>query len=221
MRPFVRLFGKLLPVLLLFAAFSGCGIGVNAHRQGELYLYLNDERYVLTSGLYRESNTEIGRTDDRFTIYEVVGDPEHNYVVVRSFLDQDLYVRESYEKDRTSIEALILNRNEYVYEKDLIDLFVKELIESEEFEVLDRETADAYSDTYLARGRCIDVHIKYPNDVVGESCGSIIYDGTAYWFLNFGLKDVKRVMVSEEIINKLAGYEWFSKLKPVEPPASP
>lgn len=95
---------------------------------------------------------------------------------------------------------------------------MKELIESEGFEAYDSETADTYSDTYLRRGRCIDVHVKHPNDVVGEFCGSIVFDGTAYWFLD--LKDDKRGLVSEEIIDKLAEYECFSRLNRVEPPAS-
>lgn len=191
-----------MPILLLFTAFRCCGFGVNSYFKGQT-LYWNGIKYVETAGLYHESNTKIGKTDDGFTIYEVVGDQDHNYIVARSFLDNQLYVRASYEKDRTVIEALILSGDEYVYEKDFIDCFVKELIESEEFETCDSETADTYSVTYLRRGRCIDVDIKYPNDVVGEYCGSILYDGTAYWFVV--LKTDKKVLVSEEIVSKLGG----------------
>ena len=104
MRRFVRLLVIVLPILLLFAAFRCCGFGVNSYFKGET-LYWNGIKYVETAGLHHESNTKIGKTDDGFTIYEVLGDRDHNYIVAWSFLDHQLYVRASYEKDRTVIEA--------------------------------------------------------------------------------------------------------------------
>lgn len=80
-----------LSAALLFAT----GILVLDHsgeRKGE-YLYWNDARYVMCSGEYKEGKT-IAKTKDGFRINEVEGDEDHTYVVLRSFLDQQLYVKD-------------------------------------------------------------------------------------------------------------------------------
>lgn len=52
--------------------------------------------YVLASGRYHEGKT-IAKTDAGDQINEVEGDKSHTFLVLRDFLDDDLYVREDYE----------------------------------------------------------------------------------------------------------------------------
>lgn len=64
----------------------------SGERRGEV-LYWNGYVYVPTGGDYDEGRT-IAKTTDGWQINEVEGDPEHIYVVLRSFLDNYLLVRE-------------------------------------------------------------------------------------------------------------------------------
>ena len=66
--------------LMLFEMFflCACGYKHKVEWQGH-YLYIDGEKYTDTGGLYNESNIKIGKSNG-FTIYEVVGDTEHNYV---------------------------------------------------------------------------------------------------------------------------------------------
>ena len=68
-------------------------------------IYIGDVKYESTSGLYDESDTVICYTDDGDTVYEVVGDPEHNYVSARSSWNAQLYVKEGYRVDKTAVEG--------------------------------------------------------------------------------------------------------------------
>ena len=52
--------------------------------------------YVAVSGNYHEGKT-VAKTKDGLNINEVEGDDSHTFLVVRSFLDQWLVVREDYE----------------------------------------------------------------------------------------------------------------------------
>ncbi len=82
-----------------------CSHNHSAYFQGQ-YLYIDGEKYIQSSGIYHETNRIICKTEDNVTIYEVDGDIGYNYVVARTFLDQSLYVKESYVKDKTEIEGL-------------------------------------------------------------------------------------------------------------------
>jgi len=53
--------------------------------------------YKETSGRHKEGKTIARTKDNKSEVNEVVGDPEHIFVVVRSFLDNHLYVNENYE----------------------------------------------------------------------------------------------------------------------------
>ncbi|MBQ6814680.1 MAG: hypothetical protein IJP13_03990 [Lachnospiraceae bacterium] len=52
--------------------------------------------YSTISGEYTEGRTIAKSEDGRWDINEVEEDPSHNFVVVRSFLDQQLYVADQY-----------------------------------------------------------------------------------------------------------------------------
>lgn len=62
---------------------------------GDEILYWRGSKYISTPGTYEEGAT-IAITRDGWDINEVVGDRQHNYVVIRSFLDQYLLIREDY-----------------------------------------------------------------------------------------------------------------------------
>ena len=67
----------------------------SAQRRGE-GVFWNGVRYVGASGEYTEKKT-IAKTDDGWNIVAVKEDPSHTFVVLRSFLDNYLLVREDYE----------------------------------------------------------------------------------------------------------------------------
>lgn len=56
----------------------------------------NGIKYIPVNGEYDEGKT-VAVTEDGWDINEVIGDKTYNFVVVRSFLDQYLLVREDYE----------------------------------------------------------------------------------------------------------------------------
>ena len=68
-------------------------------RRGE-GVYWNDVLYVPSSGEYSEGKT-IAKTEDGWQINEVEEDQTHTFIVMRSFLDQSLLVREDYEIPRS------------------------------------------------------------------------------------------------------------------------
>lgn len=86
-------------VLIWLFATGILGLDHSGERRGD-DLYWNDVRYVMCSGYgeYKEGKT-IAKTSDGFRINEVEGDKDHTYVVLRSFLDQQLYVKEEYLKN--------------------------------------------------------------------------------------------------------------------------
>ncbi len=66
----------------------------SARRVGEGFVW-NDVMYVGTAADYHEGGT-IAKTDDGWRINAVKEDKEHRFLVIRSFLDQYLCVREDY-----------------------------------------------------------------------------------------------------------------------------
>ena len=83
-----------LVVVLLIAngiiVFDHSGV-----RRGE-GVYWNNTLYVLCSGEYAEGKT-IAKTNDGWQINEVEEDDTHTFIVMRSFLDDSLLVREDYD----------------------------------------------------------------------------------------------------------------------------
>ena len=88
----------LLAAALLFWLVSSGAIVFDhsGERRGEC-LYWKGYVYVPAGGDYDEGKT-IAKTTDGWQINEVEGDPEHIYVVLRSFLDDYLFVREDHKK---------------------------------------------------------------------------------------------------------------------------
>ena len=81
--------------LFLLLIAKGCIVfDHSAQRRGE-GVYWNGVLYVPCSGEYTEGKT-IAKTEDRWQINEAVEDKSHTFIVLRSFLDQYLLVREDY-----------------------------------------------------------------------------------------------------------------------------
>ena len=84
--------------LILAALLLGRGILVpdcTAEWRGNS-LFWKDTRYIPCSGEYNEGGT-IAKTRDGCQINEVKEDPTHTFLVVRSFLDESLLVRDDYD----------------------------------------------------------------------------------------------------------------------------
>ena len=60
-------------------------------------LYWNGNTYISCSGIYSEGKTIAKTKDGQWSINEIDEDPSHTFVVVRSFLDDSLYVRKDYQ----------------------------------------------------------------------------------------------------------------------------
>ena len=166
-------------------------------------IYIGDVKYESTPALYDESDTVICYTDDGDTVYEVVGDPEHNYVSARSSWNAQLYVKEGYRVDKTAVEGYFFgsNYNNLLTGKEIINI-MKELSES-------NEKADIDKDLLISlRKSEKDVNIKYYNDPVGKYCGGIIFDGKDYVYYNWDKKEA--VLISKEILEKLRELGVFS-----------
>lgn len=90
--------GGMIPILAIIYCFMA-GIFVldhSAERFAES-LEWNNCRYVQARGKYSEEGKTIAKTSDGdWRINEVEKDDSHTFVVVRSFLDQYLFVREDY-----------------------------------------------------------------------------------------------------------------------------
>ena len=195
-----------LCMVMVCVNLAACGSKVNkdAYFQGE-YWHIDGEVYVETAGWYVETNNVVCRTANRYTIYEVEGDVEHNYVVARSFLDQYLYVKENYIKDKTVIEGVwfgVGSSEKYIDEEAFLETFHK-MLEYKDVVEMDDDRLMQY------RMEGIDVHIKYENDCVGDYCGFILYGETGYMFYNSEGEYVTRL--SKEIVEKLKKYNILEK----------
>lgn len=86
---------SILLAAVLWICFKGVIVfDYSAEQRGD-YLYWNNAVYTYSSGAYREGKT-IAKTRDKAQVNQVEEDPSHTFVVLRSFLDQSLYVREDY-----------------------------------------------------------------------------------------------------------------------------
>ena len=96
----LRIFlGAIIAIIAALIVLISGGVIVldrSGERLFENGLMWQDNEYRSVSGKYKEGKT-IARTKDGFDINEVEGDDSHTFLVMRSFLDQWLVVREDYE----------------------------------------------------------------------------------------------------------------------------
>ena len=121
-----------LGLILVFGFLLAKGYIVFDHsgvRRGE-GVYWNDVLYVPASGEYGEGKT-IAKTNDGWQINEVEEDDTHTFIVLRSFLDQSLLVREDYEVPSSGeITTLYWNRK-YIADEEFKRTVTEILAEAE------------------------------------------------------------------------------------------
>ena len=88
-------FAIAVAVLLLLFANGIIVLDHSAQRRGD-GVYWQGSLYVPCSGEYSEGKT-IAKTEAGWHINEVKEDPSHTFIVLRSFLDQSLLVKEDYQ----------------------------------------------------------------------------------------------------------------------------
>lgn len=94
------LIGCLVVVVAIFAVMVAKGIIVfdhSAERGFENSIIWKSVRYEPVPGVYKEGKTIAKVKDSGLSINEVEEDDSHTFVVVRSFIDQWLVVREDYD----------------------------------------------------------------------------------------------------------------------------
>lgn len=94
------LLGCLVTIVLLFSLMFSKGVIVFDHSAecwGENDIKWKGVKYVSVSGKYHEGKTIAKFKDSGFRLKETREDDSHTFVVVRSFIDQWLVVREDYE----------------------------------------------------------------------------------------------------------------------------
>lgn len=85
--------------------------------------------YSTVSGEYSEGKTIAKSANGSWDINEVKEDPSHNFVVVRSFLDQYLYVADDYNIPKSGEVTTVCWNGQYITNKEFIDAVTE--IESE------------------------------------------------------------------------------------------
>ena len=113
------LIGIVVAMAMLLVFLFANGIIVFDHsgvRRGE-GVYWNDVLYVPASGEYSEGKT-IAKTNDGWQINEVEEDDTHTFIVMRSFLDQSLLVREDYEVPSSGEITTISWNGEYIADEE-------------------------------------------------------------------------------------------------------
>ena len=126
------LFCIVLVMTLLFVFLFENGIIVFDHsgvRKGE-GVYWNDVLYVPSSGAHSEGKT-IAKTTDGWQINEVEEDPSHTFIVLRSFLDNYLLVREDYEIPASGDISLAWWNGKIINDDEFLDAIINILANAE------------------------------------------------------------------------------------------
>ncbi|MBQ9086057.1 MAG: hypothetical protein IJY47_02600 [Clostridia bacterium] len=91
-----RIIAVFVVTVILLCCLASCGLFVKeAERAEERNFIIDGEKYIGTSIGYTEQGRRIAKADS-FDIMEIPEDKDHNFLVVRSFLDDWTIVRESY-----------------------------------------------------------------------------------------------------------------------------
>ncbi|MBD5477281.1 MAG: hypothetical protein HDR17_15100 [Lachnospiraceae bacterium] len=184
---------KIFGILVL----SACILYACTHRH-EAYsrgddLFLNGERYnVISSCLYKESNKKICETDNGGIVYEVEGDKEHNYVVCRYFWEAELFVKESYTPDETTVSGISIGwkKDNYIYDGRIIDCA---------FSLTDNDELIDDSDEFIdARNKGTMIYVKYGDEVVGRGLGKIYLYKGRYMYYDYS-KQKATVLMDDQL----------------------
>lgn len=163
------------------------------------YLIFNGEKYIETDGIYVESNHKLCKVDE-YTVYSIEGDENHNYVVVRSFLDNYLYVKEGFLSEESKIVGVSIgynyDGNAYSDDEMLIKT-ITGILAKEQNLLEDDNTMEQ------CRKEGISVSVKYDNDVVGHIIGYLLTYNGQNMFYNYSKKTICAISDEEmKMLNK-------------------
>ena len=191
---------NIIPIVVISLFLCACASKNEAYfEQG--YLVFNGEKYVETDGNYSESKHKLCKVDG-YTVYGVVGDEDHNYIVIRSFLDNYLYVKEDFKSEDKKIAGYSIGYNSAEYSDD--EILVKTINE-----IIEREQNMTEFDSILeqCRKEGISISVKYENDVVQHEIGYLLTYNGQNIFCNFGRKTM--AVVTDEEMEILQSFEDF------------
>ena len=148
------------------------------------YLIFNGEKYIETDGIYVESNHKLCKVDE-YTVYSIEGDENYNYVVVRSFLDNYLYVKEDFLSEESKIVSVCIGYNSNAYSDDeMLIKTITGILAKEQNLLEDDNTMEQ------CRKEGISVSVKYDNDVVGHIIGYLLTYNGQNMFYNYSQKTI-------------------------------
>ncbi len=102
---FIAVICSLAVIIAIFAS------GVIVTDRSAVYsaegLNWNGAFYKSCSGFYKEGKTIAKTSDGNWNINEIKGDTDHNFIVVRSFLDEALLVRSNYKIPESGIPNVV------------------------------------------------------------------------------------------------------------------
>ncbi len=148
------------------------------------FLIFNGEKYIETDGIYVESNHKLCKVDE-YTIYSIDGDENYNYVVVRSFLDNYLYVKEDFLSEESKIVSVCIGYNSNAYSDDeMLIKTITGILAKEQNLLEDDNTMEQ------CRKEGISVSVKYDNDVVGHIIGYLLTYNGQNMFYNYSQKTI-------------------------------
>ena len=148
------------------------------------FLIFNGEKYIETDGIYVESNHKLCKVDE-YTVYSIEGDENHNYVVVRSFLDNYLYVKEDFLSEESKIVSVCIGYNSNAYSDDeMLIKTITGILAKEQNLLEDDNTMEQ------CRKEGISVSVKYDNDVVGHIIGYLLTYNGQNMFYNYSQKTI-------------------------------
>ncbi len=120
MKKVLRIFAILLGllfILVLIAIKNGYIVLDHSGRLQGNCLYWNGSKYIFCAGEYSEGKT-IAKTRDGWRINKVKEDDTHTFLVIRSFLDQYLMVKDSYEIPTSGEISVVVWRHTIITDPD-------------------------------------------------------------------------------------------------------
>lgn len=141
------LLGCFAVIMALFAVMVAKGIIVfdhSAERGFENSIIWKGIRYEPVPGRYKEGKTIAKVKDSGFRINEVEGDDSHTFVVVRSFIDQWLVVREDYNIPKSGKITKAYWAHQFIEDEEFFSVVAKLMQQSKPDFMYDNSADDIY-----------------------------------------------------------------------------
>ena len=157
--------------------------------------------YIETSGNYSEGNTVAKTKEGNWDINEVKEDETHTFIVIRSFLDQYLFVREDYKIPKSGNVTSVFIQHTRINNEDFCRAVEKIIVEDGEKFII--ETDNLYS-------KASEIWLSYENcPVETKNAGFIgfinnnwVYVGPINTWIRNEDGSPKKYAVNCKIINK-------------------